>query len=206
MPGRGTPPLLLMSILMLGGLAAGGLFLTLGQLREAEPVVVTTGEADVGGPYSLLDQNGVRRSDEDFRGRYMLVFFGFTYCPDICPTTLAILSAALENIGPLADEVVPIFITVDPQRDTPEILKPYLSAFGPEFVGLTGTREEIDNAVSAYRAFYQIVETENDDYLVDHSTIIYLMDGEGKFVTNYDLNMGPDAIAEDLRERISAAR
>jgi protein SCO1/2 len=206
MPGRGTPPLLLMSILMLGGLAAGGLFLTLGQLREAEPVVVTTGEADVGGPYSLLDQNGVRRSDEDFRGRYMLVFFGFTYCPDICPTTLAILSAALENIGPLADEVVPIFITVDPQRDTPEILKPYLSAFGPEFVGLTGTREEIDNAVSAYRAFYQIVETENDDYLVDHSTIIYLMDGEGKFVTNYDLNMGPDAIAEDLRERISPAR
>lgn len=206
MPGRGTPPLLLMSILTLGALAAGGLFLSLGQLREAEPVVVTTGEADIGGPFSLLDQNGVRRGNEDFRGQHMLVFFGFTYCPDICPTTLAILSAALEEIGPLADDIVPILITVDPARDTPEILKPYLSVFGPQFVGLTGTKEEVDNAVAAYRAFYQILETEGDDYLVDHSTIIYLMDGEGKFVTNYNLNMGPNAIAEDLRERISVSR
>ena len=203
---RGSPPLLLMGILLLGAIAAGGLFWSLGQLRVAEPVVVTTGEADIGGPFSLLDQDGVRRSDEDFRGRHMLVFFGFTYCPDICPTTLAVLSAALEEIGPLADDIVPIFITVDPKRDTPEILKPYLSAFGPQFVGLTGTKEEIDNAVAAYRAFYQIVETEGDDYLVDHSTIIYLMDADGKFVTNYNLNMGPVAIADDLGQRISAAR
>jgi protein SCO1/2 len=85
-------------------------------------------------------------------------------------------------------------------------LKPYLLAFGPEFVGLTGTKEEIDKAVSVYRAFYQIPDSEEDDYLVDHSTIIYLMDDEGKFVTNYDLNMGPSAIAADLRQKIRDAR
>jgi protein SCO1/2 len=206
MRGQGSPPLLLIGILLIGAIAAGGLFWSLGNIRQAVPVVVTTGEAEIGGPFSLVDQNGMRRSEEDFRGRHMLVFFGFTYCPDICPTTLAILSAALEEIGPLADDIVPILITVDPARDTPEILKPYLSVFGSEFVGLTGTKEEIDNAVGAYRAFYQIVEGEGDDYTVDHSTIIYLMDAEGKFVTNYNLNMGPDAIADDLRQRISAAR
>ncbi|MGY9105302.1 MAG: SCO family protein, partial [Alphaproteobacteria bacterium] len=90
-------------------------------------------------------------------------FFGFTYCPDICPTTLSILSAALNDIGPLAEDIVPIFISVDPDRDTPEILKPYLSAFGSEFVGLTGTKEEVDVAVAAYRAFYQMNGSESDD-------------------------------------------
>ncbi len=197
----------LIGILLIAAILSGGLLWSLGNLRqEPGPIVVTTGEADIGGPFSLIDQDGVRRSDEDFRGRHMLVFFGFTFCPDICPTTLAILSAALDDIGPLADEIVPILITVDPERDTPEILKPYLSAFGSEFVGLTGTKEEIDNAVSVYRAFYQIVGGEGDDYLVDHSTIIYLMDGEGKFVTNYDLNMGPDAIATDLRQKVRVTR
>lgn len=197
----------LIGILLIAAILTGGLLWSLSNLRqEPGPIVVTTGEAEIGGTFSLIDQNGVRRNDQEFRGRYMLVFFGFTFCPDICPTTLAILSAALDDIGPLADEIVPILISVDPERDTPEILKPYLSAFGPEFVGLTGTKEEIDNAVGAYRAFYQILDGEGDDYLVDHSTIIYLMDGEGKYVTNYDLNMGPAAIAADLRQRIRAAR
>jgi len=197
----------LIGILLIAAILTGGLLWSLSNLRqEPGPIVVTTGEAEIGGTFSLIDQNGVRRNDQEFRGRYMLVFFGFTFCPDICPTTLAILSAALDDIGPLADEIVPLLISVDPERDTPEILKPYLSAFGPEFVGLTGTKEEIDNAVGAYRAFYQILDGEGDDYLVDHSTIIYLMDGEGKYVTNYDLNMGPAAIAADLRQRISAAR
>jgi len=207
MRGQGSPQVLLIGILLIGAIAAGGLFWSLGNIRQTlAPVTVTTGEADIGGPFSLVDQSGARRNDEDFRGRYMLVFFGFTYCPDICPTTLAILSAALDEIGPLANDIVPILITVDPERDTPEILKPYLSVFGSEFVGLTGTKEEIDNAVGVYRAYYQIVESEGDDYTVDHSTIIYLMDAQGKFVTNYDLNMGPDAIADDLRRRISDAR
>jgi len=202
MRGKRSLPLMLIAILLIGAIGAGALLWNLGKIRQADaPIVVTTGEA-----FSLIDQDGERRSDEDFRGRHMLVFFGFTYCPDICPTTLSILSAALNDIGPLADDIVPIFISVDPARDTPEILKPYLSAFGPEFVGLTGTKEEVDVAVGAYRAFYRIPDSEGDDYLVDHSTIIYLMDAEGKFVTNYDLNMGPAAIATDLRRRISDAR
>jgi len=207
MNGKNSLSLMLMGILLIGAISAGALFWSLGKIRQDnEPIVVTTGEADIGGPFSLIDQNGTRQNDEDFRGRHMLVFFGFTYCPDICPTTLSVLSAALNDIGPLAENIAPIFISVDPARDTPEILKPYLSAFGPEFVGLTGTKEEIDKAVSVYRAFYQIPDSEEDDYLVDHSTIIYLMDDEGKFVTNYDLNMGPSAIAADLRQKIRDAR
>lgn len=174
---------------------------------QAAPAPATaTGTAEIGGPFSLVDQNGDRRTDQDFRGRYMLVFFGYTYCPDVCPTTLAILKNALDEIGPLADDVVPIFISVDPERDSPEILKPYLSAFGPEFVGLTGTREEIDQAVHAYRAYYDIPDHEGDDYVVSHSSIIYLMDRDGLYLTNYSLDMGPDAIAADLRDRIDAAR
>nr|TFG54511.1 MAG: SCO family protein [Hyphomicrobiales bacterium] len=207
MPAKTSPSLALMSILLAGAVAAGSLLWGLGKIRrEGGPIVVTTGEAEIGGPFSLIDQNGIRRSDQDFRGRYMLVFFGFTYCPDICPTTLAVLSAALNDIGPLAEDIVPIFISVDPERDTPGNLKPYLAAFGSQFVGLTGTREETDNAVGVYRAYYRIVGGEGDDrgddYLVDHTSIIYLMDREGKFVTNYDLNMGPGVIAADLRKRI----
>ena len=198
---------MLIGILLIGMIGAGALLWGLGKIRQDnEPIVVTTGEADIGGPFSLIDQNGTRQNDKDFRGHHMLVFFGFTYCPDVCPTTLSVLSAALNDIGPLAENIVPIFISVDPARDTPEILKPYLSAFGPEFVGLTGTKEEIDKAVSVYRAFYQIPDSEGDDYLVDHSTVIYLMDDEGNFVTNYDLNMGPGAIAADLRQKIRDAR
>jgi protein SCO1/2 len=207
MRGKTSPPLMLMAVLLVGSVGAGVLLWNLGKIRQADaPIVITTGEPDIGGAFSLIDQDGGRRSDGDFRGRHMLVFFGFTYCPDICPTTLSILSAALNDIGPLADDIAPIFISVDPDRDTPEILKPYLSAFGSEFVGLTGTKEEVDVAVAAYRAFYQMSGGDNDDYLVDHTTIIYLMDADGKFVTNYDLNMGPDAIAIDLRQRISDAR
>lgn len=202
-----SPSPLLIGGMLIAAFAVGSVFWSISSTRQAlTPEIVTTGEADVGGSFSLVDQNGARRSDEDFRGRYMLVFFGFTFCPDICPTTLAILSAALDDIGPLKEEIVPILITVDPERDTPDVLGPYLSTFGSEFIGLTGTKEEIDNAVAAYRGYYEIVELDDDDYTVIHSTAIYLMDPDGKFVTNYALDMGPDGIAGDLRERIAASR
>ena len=196
--------------LVLCALVAGMFLWQLGDARQTRlPQTITTdsGTAEIGGSFSLIDQDGMRRTEEDFRGRYMLVFFGFTYCPDVCPTTLAILSNALDKIGPLAEEIVPVLITVDPARDTPETLKPYLASFGPEFVGLTGTKEEIDQAVAAYRAYYQIIEGDGgDDYTVNHSSVIYLMDRDGNFVTNYALDMGPDAIAADLTQRIDAAR
>lgn len=190
------------AVLLIGAILISGFLWQLGEVREAQLSEGTaqTGVADVGGSFSLIDQNGERRTDQDFLGRHMLVFFGFTYCPDVCPTTLAILSAALEEIGPAAADIVPVLITVDPARDTPEALKPYLSSFGPNFVGLTGTEEEIAAVADAYHAYYEIVEAEGGDYTLNHSTAIYLMGPDGKFVTNYTLNMGPQAIAADLRK------
>lgn len=195
-----SPSYALAAVLLVGAIFVSGYLWQLGDVREAQlsEVSAQTGVADVGGPFSLIDQDGLRKTDQDFLDRYMLVFFGFTYCPDVCPTTLAVLSAALDEIGPAAENIVPVLITVDPARDTPEALKPYLSTFGPNFVGLTGTEEEIAAVADAYHAYYEIVEGEGGDYTLNHSTAIYLMGPDGKFVTSYTLNMGPDAIAADL--------
>ena len=161
-----------------------------------------SGEAQIGGPFALTDQNGQRRTEADFRGRYMLIFFGFTNCPDICPTTLSVISEALNKLGPKADRVVPIFVTLDPRRDTPEALKSYLSSFGPRFVGLTGTPQEVAGIARAYRVYYQKRELEGGAHAIDHSSVIYLMDGGGKFAGSYTLEQGPDALAADLAKRL----
>src|SRR6185503_13240582 len=154
-----------------------------------------------GGPFSLIDQDGKRRTDSEFRGKYMLIFFGYTYCPDVCPTTLAVEAEALDQIGARANNIVPIFITVDPKRDTPEKLKSYLSAFDAKppsvrsnFVGLTGTNEEIAKTAEAYRVYYQahIDGRTQDGYSIDHTGDVYLMDPEGKFVAYYSQGILPD--------------
>ncbi|HEY7687169.1 MAG TPA: SCO family protein, partial [Dongiaceae bacterium] len=113
--------------------------------------VMQSGKALVGGPFTLTDQNGKRVTDQDFRGKYMLVFFGYTYCPDVCPTELQVMTAALDKLGAKADRVTPIFITIDPQRDTAEQVGTYVRNFGPRMVGLTGTQAETDAAAKAYR-------------------------------------------------------
>jgi protein SCO1/2 len=128
----------------------------------------------------------------------MLVFFGYTFCPDVCPTTLAVMSAALDKMGPDADRIVPIFISVDPERDTPEVVKAYLSAFGTRFVGLTGSDEEIAAVAKAYRVYVQAHKDQGADYTVDHSGVVYLMDKSGAFLTNYSLDLEPDKLAADL--------
>ena len=165
---------------------------------------VSTGETvKIGGPFSLTDQDGVTRSDKDYRGKYLLVFFGYTYCPDVCPTTLAVMKAALEKMGSRADRVVPLFITVDPKRDTPAKLKTYLSSFGPRFVGLTGDDAAISSVAREYRVYYKIHPPENGaEYTVDHSGVVYLMDGNGAFVANYALDNSPDSIAQDVLKRL----
>lgn len=189
---------------------AGALFFTavtsaalwiIGNHGHASLGVGTETKTVIGGPFALTDQNGKRVTDADFRGRYTLVFFGFTNCPDVCPTTLSILSEVLGKLGPKADRVVPIFITVDPERDTPEALKSYLASFGPRFVGLTGTSQEIAAVAKAYRVYYQKRDMGGGAYAVDHSSVIYLMDGEGKFIGHYTLEQGADAIAADLAQR-----
>jgi cytochrome oxidase Cu insertion factor (SCO1/SenC/PrrC family) len=146
-----------------------------------------SGKALVGGPFSLTDSSGKRVTDTDFRGRDMLVFFGFTSCPDICPASLQLISAALDKLGPKADRIAPIFITIDPERDTAAKLAEYVKHFSPRIVGLTGTPEEIATAAKAYRVYYNKVPNKDapGDYTMDHTGIIYLMDANGDYVTHF---------------------
>lgn len=165
---------------------------------------VATGETvNIGGPFKLIDQDGATRTDQDYRGKYMLVFFGYTYCPDVCPTTLAVMKSALDMMGSRAANIVPLFITVDPKRDTAAKLKTYLSSFGPRFVGLTGDDKAIAAVAREYRVYYQVHPAENGgDYTVDHSGVVYLMDTGGKYVANYSLDNSPDMMAQDVLKHL----
>lgn len=178
-----------------------------------DPAVVTgsvtaTGVPQIGGAFELTDQNGRVRRDTDFRGRYMLVYFGYTYCPDVCPTTLLAMSRALELLAETAPEsrgrVVPLFITIDPERDTVEAMAAYAPSFHPDLVALTGTAEQIGAAAKAYRVYYAKVEDESAaDYLMDHSSYIFLMGPDGAYVTHFSHLDSAEKIAEALARRLS---
>lgn len=158
------------------------------------------GIALVGGPFSLTDHTGKRVTEKDFLGKNLLVVFGFTYCPDVCPTELQVVTAALENLGARADTIQPIFISIDPERDTPDVMKQYISNFHPRFVGLSGTQEEIAAVAKAYRVFYSKVESKTGpvDYLMDHSSVIYLMDEKGKFLKHFSYTTDAATLAEAI--------
>ena len=161
----------------------------------------------IGGPFALTDQNGARRTEADFRGRLMLVYFGFTYCPDICPTDLQQMALAVDQLGPAGEMVQPLFITIDPARDTPGHLKDYMPLFHPRFVGLTGDAAEIREAARAYRVYYEKVErADKSDYTLDHSAFIYLMDRGGKYLGFFPPGTSAERIAETLRLRLAADR
>jgi protein SCO1/2 len=155
--------------------------------------------ASVGGPFRLTDQNERTVTEQDLKGRPVLIFFGFTHCPDICPTTLFQISEVLRSLGPDATRVRALFITVDPERDTPRALKDYLSNFDPNLIGLTGDAEAIAAVTKAYRAYFKKVPLDKDNYTVDHTTVVYLMDKEGRFVAPFNLKRTTDAAAADLR-------
>lgn len=166
----------------------------------------TTGAAAIGGPFQLTDHTGKAVTDADFRGRYTLIYFGYTYCPDVCPTELAAMSQALDGAGTAAERVQPLFISVDPQRDTVPHLADYVALFHPRLVGLTGTPDQIATVAKAYRVYYAKAPQEGggpDDYLMDHSSFIYLMDPQGRFITVYPAGTTADAIAADLKKRIA---
>jgi protein SCO1/2 len=163
---------------------------------------VTTGTATIGGPFSLIDQNGRTRTQDDFRGRFMMIYFGYSYCPDICPTTLAEMAAALDKLGSHRNRIVPLFISIDPERDTPQVLKAYMKAFGADFTALTGSTGNIEKAAKAYRVYIRKHPLADGNYSMDHSGVIYLMGPDGRFVTYYENEIGPDKIAEDLRRRV----
>jgi protein SCO1/2 len=163
------------------------------------PFSVGQAVASVGGPFHLEDQNGQPFTDADMKGHPYLVFFGFTHCPDICPTTLFEMSQVLKALGPDADRTGALFITVDPERDTPQAIKDYLSNFDPHLRGLTGDKASVDAAIKAYRVYAKKVPLEKGDYTMDHTAIVYLMDKDGRFVAPFDTKRPPEAEAAELR-------
>jgi protein SCO1/2 len=152
----------------------------------------------IGGRFELVDMDGRNVRDTDYRGKWLLVFFGFTFCPDACPTAISTLSAALDEIGPAAAGVVPLFISFDPARDTPAHLKSFFGSIDGRFVGLTGSEAQIAAAAKRYRAVY-IRHGEGDDYVFDHSTTIYAISPDGHFVTHFNHQTPPDQVAARMR-------
>jgi protein SCO1/2 len=156
--------------------------------------------AAIGGPFKLTDQNGQAVTDQDLKGHPFLVFFGFTHCPDVCPTTLFEVSEILRALGPDADRMRALFITVDPERDTPALMKDYLSSFDPHLAGLTGDPAAVAAVAKAYRVYFKKVPLDQGGYTMDHTAIIYLMDKDGRFVSPFSLKRTTEAAAADLRK------
>ncbi len=153
----------------------------------------------IGGPFTLVDQNGVQVSEKDLAGKPTLIFFGFTHCPDICPTALFEMSEIFNALGPDADKAQAMFVSVDPERDTPEILKSYLGSFAPQLRGLTGTPEQVKQMEKAYRVYSRKVPLEGDGYTMDHTAVVYLMDKSGAYAAPFNSKQPPEAAANELK-------
>ncbi|MDQ0511659.1 SCO family protein [Ancylobacter amanitiformis] len=187
--------LVLLAVFVIGAVAmvAGALALL---PRGAAPVASASG---VGGPFQLVDQDGRAVTQADFAGEPFLVFFGFTHCPDVCPTALYDLSQLFEALGPDADKVRGLFVTVDPERDTPDVMKSYLGSFDARIRGLSGSPEQVAAIIRAYRVYAKKVPTSDGDYTMDHTAIVYLMGKDGSFIAPFNLKRPPEEAAADLR-------
>jgi cytochrome oxidase Cu insertion factor (SCO1/SenC/PrrC family) len=155
------------------------------------------GQPAIGGPFTLVDQNGRTVTNDTLKGKPTLIYFGYTFCPDVCPTSLLLMETAVEKLGPdAAKKVNLVFITIDPERDTQKLIKDYVGNFSPTFIGLTGTPEQVTAAARAYRVYYQKVPGKDGaPYLMDHSSIVYLLDRNGRFVTHFTHEAKAEAIA-----------
>ncbi len=174
-----------------------------GMSGGSAPVARDETTASIGGPFTLMDQHGRTVTDRDFRGSWLLVYFGFTYCPDVCPTSLARNGDAVTLLGDKGKQVLPVLISVDPERDTPEKLKDYVVSFHPRAVGLTGTPEQIAAVAREYRVYYAKARQDaGQDYLVDHSSITYLIGPDGRFVKFFRHEASPEEMADYLNKRL----
>jgi protein SCO1/2 len=191
--------ILLIAAGFLAGVASIVLIVVLVSGRDPVP---SAGASVIGGPFSLVDQNGRTVTDQDLRGRPFLVFFGFTHCPDVCPTTLFELSEVLGKLGPDAGKVSALFVTVDPERDTPAEMKDYLASFDPHLVGLTGDPAAIAAVAKEYRVYVKKVPLDHGDYTMDHTALVYLMGKDGRFVAPFNLKRSTDDAAADLRRHL----
>lgn len=186
-------------------LLTGGVLILRAYMTPPASQATSVGEADIRSEFSLTDHTGGAVTEADYAGRWQLVFFGFTHCPDICPTTLAYMASVLDLLGPEAEEVAPLFITVDPTRDTVPVMAEYVSAFHPRLVGLTGTEAQVADAAQNFRTWYERVEEESapDGYMMAHAGHIYLMRPGGRFEAVFQgRDQPPEALAEEILMRI----
>ncbi len=161
-----------------------------------------------GGPFTLVDHQGRERTDKDFKGRYLLVYFGYTFCPNICPTGLQTLSSALDLLGEGAARVQPLFVSVDPERDKPEILKSFVGQFHPRLIGLTGSEKQVRDVARAYRIFrgkVVVADAPKDEYLVTHTPTTFLMGPGGKFVTLFPHDTYAEVMAKALKRYLDGS-
>ena len=173
----------------------GVFFYATGQFSGGGP-----GPSAIGGPFNLIDQNGKPVTDQDIKGKPYLVFFGYTHCPDVCPATLFEVSELLRALGKDGDRAGALFITVDPERDTAPVLKDYLSSFDPRLRAATGDQKGIEAVEKVYRVYAKKVSSDNADYSMDHTALVYLMDKQGRFVAPFSLKRRPEEAAADLRK------
>jgi protein SCO1 len=184
-------------------LLAATLFAPAPRAEDAAPAVTET--VPTGGPFSLMTSEGTAVTEESFRGHWLLIYFGYTYCPDVCPTALSEISTAMEKLGPLADKVQPIFITIDPQRDTMGVLAEYVRTFDRRLVGLTGSTDQITAVARLFHVMFEREDKPDGNYLFDHSSWIYVMDREGKFVKILPSSLSGEEIADDMTAIMAAA-
>lgn len=171
-------------------------------IPNAGGLVLPTG-VEVGGPFTLTDHTGRAVTDESYRGKWMLVFFGFTFCPDVCPTELQVVGEVMDKLGPEAAKVAPIFVTIDPERDTPPAMADYVKLFDDRLIGLTGTPEQIAAVARAYRVYYaKVTPPGASTYLMDHSSFLYLMGPDGRFRTLFRHGASADDITAAVRQRM----
>src|SRR6266478_2668448 len=200
-----NPRRLVLVAAVLGGLVILGAGVLFGLAYRDTPrgAAGTLLASAIGGPFRLTDQNGKAVTDADLKGRWSLIYFGYTHCPDACPTALNDISIALEDLGAKREAVRPVFITVDPERDTPESLKAYVTSFDAPILALTGTPDEVAQAAKGYRVYYAKHPEAGGDYSMDHSSVIYVMDPEGRFTASFTHESAPEQISERLKKLIS---
>jgi protein SCO1/2 len=196
MSARTTRLLLIVSAFVAGLASVLALVLV---VSGREPGAIATPSSAIGGPFRLVDHSGRTVTDQDFKGHPFLVFFGYTHCPDVCPTTLFEISEILGKLGPDANRLAALFVSVDPERDTPDKLKDYLASFDPRLTGLTGDPAAIASIAKEYRAYVKKVPGDGADYTMDHTALVYLMDKDGRFVAPFNIKRRPEEAAADLR-------
>lgn len=195
--------LLLLCLGLSGVLTLISLQVKLNIAKQRTTPEISVAGSEIGGPFTLIDHTGTTRTEQDLAGKYILMYFGFTFCPAICPTELQKITRAMEDAGTLADKIQPVFITIDPERDTQETMARYVLQFHPRLMGLTGTREQIDSVLRTYRVYARKVEDPGlSEYTMDHSSYIYFIGPDGLLMGAYGISTPPSRIADDIRQYI----